>query len=153
MGTNGVALQDISARSPVPSEYSVPARQSLDSRRRDSPATSAAAPRSMVARLGARQSLDRPDAPLDEGFEDVKLTEENRPRKKGLFGFGGAAQPPKPLSDVEKPHHFFTGRKRGQSGGGSELKAMGDVNGRPNSRAGVSRQSEQAAVGDGGGAE
>lgn len=128
-------LQDISARSPVPSEYSVPTRQSLDSRRALQP------PRSSVTR-GDRQSIDRVGAPSEEGFEEVKLNEDGKPRKKGIFGFGGQAAP-KPLSDVERPssgHHFFTGRRRGQSGGGAELKAME----RPTSRNSQSKAAERS---------
>ncbi|MBE7180260.1 MAG: hypothetical protein INR71_03465 [Terriglobus roseus] len=120
----------------MPSEYSVPTRQSLDSRR-------ALHPTRGPSSRQERRSLDRVDAPPEEGFEDVKLNEDGKPKKKGFLGFGGQATP-KSLADIEKPssigHHFFTGRKRGQSGGGAELSAMD----RPNSRSSQVRTAVQS---------
>lgn len=67
----------------------------------------------------------------EEGFEDVGLNDEPKPQKKrGIFSrFGDSDN--KDSTQDERPssshHHFtFTGRKRAQSGQGSELKSMGN---------------------------
>ncbi|KAF2092977.1 hypothetical protein NA57DRAFT_49117 [Rhizodiscina lignyota] len=108
---------DISARSPMP-DFDARARQSLDSRR----AMYTREPRSSFN----RHSIDRPDAPVDEGFEEVGLNEETKPKKRGLFGLG-SQQPPTSNPDGNKSStgsKLFPGRKRGQSGQGSELGQM-----------------------------
>jgi len=124
---------DISARSPIPC-YDAPARQSLDTRQS----------------LDSRRSLqphplrssfqdtriDRPYSSVEEGFEDVGLHDEVKPKKRGLFArFGDSADSNTPSSTEARPtsgHHnfLFTGRKRGQSGQGSELRSIP----RPDSR-------------------
>ena len=73
--------------------------------------------------------IESRDDVTEEGFEDVGLNDEPKPvKKRGLFArFGDsnstdAAQEERPTSGH---HHFnFTGRKRAQSGQGSELKSM-----------------------------
>lgn len=121
---------DISARSPIP-DSDCPGsrpRQSLDSRRARLPRAS----------LNDRR-IDRPDTTAEEGFEDVGLNDEPKPAKKrSLFSrFGdnsdstvnaaasntsSGAGEPRPTSSHLTFH--FTGRKRGQSGQGAELRSM-----------------------------
>lgn len=55
------------------------------------------------------------------------LNEEPKPKKRGLFGFGESKPATSnPESDKTNSGHrsLFTGRKRGQSGQGSELGQM-----------------------------
>lgn len=113
-----IALQDITARSPIP-QNDFPARQSLDSAR--------------FPRL-PRSALDRhrelPTA--DEGFEDVGLDDQKHQqqhhqssRMRGLFSRFGDSDHKEPSAN--SPNSSVTrflngaGRKRGQSGQGSEL--------------------------------
>ncbi|OCL13531.1 hypothetical protein AOQ84DRAFT_104870 [Glonium stellatum] len=115
---------DISARSPIPDVDCRP-RQSLDSRRARLPRSS----------LNERR-IDTPDATAEEGFEEVGLNDEVKPvKKRGLFArFGDNSDTPANNNAENRPsssHHtfHFTGRKRGQSGQGAELRNMP----RPNS--------------------
>jgi len=113
---------DISARSPIMQAESHPQRQSLDSRTNR-------LPRSAVN----GRHFERPQPTDEEGFEDVGLNDEARPKRRGLFSrFGdssetAASDPPRPTSSHHTFH--FTGRKRGQSGQGAELGNMERPNG------------------------
>jgi len=115
---------DISARAPI-SIYDTPPRQSLDSRRLHS--------RSSRPSFDTR--LDRPHA-VEEGFEEVGLNDEAKPKKRGLFArfsdhteSSGLASPD--AKHASNHHNFlFTGRKRGQSGQGNELRSMSQPGGR-----------------------
>jgi len=117
---------DISARSPICS-YESPVRQSLDSRR---------AVQTHPLRSSFQDTrIDRPNAPVDEGFEEVGLHDEIKPKKRGLFArFGDSAEStPTPSEARPMPSHhnfLFNGRKRGQSGQGAELRHIP----RPSSR-------------------
>jgi hypothetical protein len=75
---------------------------------------------------------------VEEGFEEVGLNDETKPKKRGLFSrFGDSSD--SPVTTEAKPvsghHNFlqFTGRKRGQSGQGAELGSIG----RPNMQSAV----------------
>ena len=127
--------QDISARSPIPEcvdnfpRQSLDARRSMDAKRSLDVRRSRAPPRSSLHQERPRNSTEDP---TEEGFEDVGLNDEPKPKpakKKGLFArFGDDSN--SEVNQDERPssghHHFgFTGRKRAQSGGqGSELKSM-----------------------------
>jgi hypothetical protein len=116
-------LQDISAKSPVQYADNVQSRASLDSSR--------------FPRLGERpaiksQTFTKPQSMEEESFEDVGLAdEEAKPKKRGLFSrFGDnsseTAATTNNNSNNNRPsssHLGFRlpGRKRGQSGQGSEL--------------------------------
>ena len=119
--------QDISARSPVhhASGPTTP-RQSLDSR----------LPRHPRPALNGTELFEPPppteEEPIDEGdapFEDVGLNDDIKPppKKKGIFSrFGDSSTEQPKDGDVVRPasgHSRFhlPGRKRGQSGQGSEL--------------------------------
>jgi len=108
-------------------------RQSFDSRR-------ALNPRSQRPSLQELRRIDKPDGPAEEGFEDVGLTDD-KPKKRGLFSrFGDEdkntnTSPTQAQPDLKpsSSHHGWLGlpgRKRGQSGQGSELGSIP----RPNSR-------------------
>lgn len=130
--------QDISARSPIPDFHrpSLDARHSADTRRsldvRQSSLDvrrSRATPRSSFQ--GHRDSTDSSlPTQAEEGFEDVGLNDEPKPaKKKGIFARFGDSTTNSETVPEEKPpashHHFnFVGRKRAQSGQGSELKSM-----------------------------
>ncbi|KEQ79756.1 hypothetical protein M438DRAFT_349468 [Aureobasidium pullulans EXF-150] len=105
---------DISARSPVIPPEGRP-RQSLDSSYHRQP------PRSSLA-------LNRPLPTADEGFEDVGL-EDPKPKKRGflsrLTDSNDDGSDSRPTSS-HHGFHFGSGRKRGQSGQGAELKPMTD---------------------------
>lgn len=68
----------------------------------------------------------------EEGFEDVGLNDEPKPqaKKRGLFSrFGDSEITTSASNENSRPgssHHgfHFTGRKRGQSGKGEELRSM-----------------------------
>ncbi|KIW06926.1 uncharacterized protein PV09_02592 [Verruconis gallopava] len=117
---------DISARSPV-SAYEPPLRQSLDSRRN----LNAYSPRPSFQdreRASFQQSRDTPE----DRFEDVGLNDEPKQQKKrGLFSRFGEDRT-EPVTSEAKPATAGTrflsgitgGRKRGQSGTGSELANM-----------------------------
>ncbi|TQN73623.1 hypothetical protein CSHISOI_01814 [Colletotrichum shisoi] len=106
---------DITARSPIP-QNDFPARQSLDSARYPR------LPRSAIDR-----KRDLPTA--DEGFEDVGLDDQKHQhqqgRMRGLFSRFGDSDHKEPSAN--SPNSSVTrflsgaGRKRGQSGQGSEL--------------------------------
>ncbi|KAI9819830.1 MAG: hypothetical protein M1827_006399 [Pycnora praestabilis] len=108
---------DISARSPVIQPEANPPRQSLDSR-------NARVPRSAVN----AGRFERPQPTAEEGFEDVGLNDEAKPKKRGIFSrFGDSSDSPASAdSRPSSSHHGFhlTGRKRGQSGQGAELGNM-----------------------------
>ncbi|RMJ25219.1 hypothetical protein PHISP_03909 [Aspergillus sp. HF37] len=98
----------------------MPSRTSLDSRvsRVTSPST---------MHVG---SVEKPDSKEEECFEDVGLEDEAKPKKKGLLSRFGDFSSDHQTSDSSpkssQSHLGFRlpGRKRGQSGGGSELGAM-----------------------------
>lgn len=65
----------------------------------------------------------------NEGFEDVGLNDDsgNKPKKRSFLSrFQDSAEDGNPNSGDAKTHHFsiLTGRKRGQSGSGSEMGNM-----------------------------
>ncbi|GJC87020.1 hypothetical protein ColTof4_04868 [Colletotrichum tofieldiae] len=109
---------DITARSPIP-QSDFPARQSLDSARY---------PRLPRSAIDRRADRDLPTA--DEGFEDVGLDDQKHhqhqpSRMRGLFSRFGDSDHKEPSAN--SPNSSVTrflsgaGRKRGQSGQGSEL--------------------------------
>ncbi|KAG9547623.1 hypothetical protein KCU86_g6178, partial [Aureobasidium melanogenum] len=105
---------DISARSPIIAPEGRP-RQSLDSSYHRQP------PRSSLA-------LNRPLPTADEGFEDVGL-DDPKPRKRGFLSRLTDSTDDGPDARPTSSHHGFhfgSGRKRGQSGQGAELKPMSD---------------------------
>ncbi|PNP42502.1 hypothetical protein TGAMA5MH_05243 [Trichoderma gamsii] len=104
---------DISARSPV-SAYDIPTRQSLDSAR------FSRMPRSAIN----RNSVQLPTA--DEGFEDVGLEDQKQqPRKRGFFSRLTESEEKDPSPAPSGVSRFLIpGRKRAQSGQGSELSPM-----------------------------
>jgi len=125
--------QDISARSPIQDcvtetypRQSLDARRSLDTRRSLDVRRSRATPRSSMQ----QPRPDSRDQVPEEGFEEVGLNDEPKPqpqKKRGIFSrFGDNShandkQEERPSSS----HHFsLTGRKRAESGAGSELKPM-----------------------------
>jgi hypothetical protein len=102
--------QDISARSPIIPPEGRP-RQSLDSSHHRQP------PRSSLA-------LNRPLPTADEGFEDVGL-EDPKPKKRGFLSrFADSNDEATDAKPTSSHFHFGSGRKRGQSGQGAELKPM-----------------------------
>lgn len=64
----------------------------------------------------------------EEAFEDVGLNDETKPKKKGFLSrFGDStsdAQPSGTKSSTSSFGFHIPGRKRGQSGGGSELGSI-----------------------------
>jgi hypothetical protein len=74
-------------------------------------------------------SFEKPPPTEEEKFEDVGLADETeaKPKKKGIFArFGDSdntQHPPSTKSSTPFGFHI-PGRKRGQSGAGSELGAM-----------------------------
>lgn len=61
----------------------------------------------------------------EEKFEDVGLNDEAKPKKKGIFSrFGDSSDAPQSGNRTASFGFHIPGRKRGQSGGGSELRAM-----------------------------
>lgn len=70
--------------------------------------------------------FEKPEAMEEETFEDVRLQDEAKPKKKSIFArFGDSSGD---AQSGTKPSTSFgfhiPGRKRGQSGGGSELSAI-----------------------------
>ena len=124
---------DISARSPITDNVhetyprqSLDARRSVDTRRSLDVRRSRATPRSSMQQ--PRHSESHEQVP-EEGFEDVGLNDEPKPqpKKRSIFSrFGDNNHANKKTE--ERPgssHHFsLTGRKRAESGAGSELKPM-----------------------------
>ena len=102
--------QDISAKSPIIS-HEVPARQSLDSAR---------FPR--TPRSAYNYKVERQPPTAEEPFEDVGLDDQKQqpPRKRGFFSKFSETQD-KDTSNTAAMSRFLPGRKRGQSGQGSEL--------------------------------
>ncbi|EUC37589.1 hypothetical protein COCCADRAFT_84964 [Bipolaris zeicola 26-R-13] len=124
---------DISARSPITDSVhetyprqSLDARRSMDTRRSFDARRSRATPRSSMQQ--GRSSESRDQVP-EEGFEDVGLNDEPKPqpKKRGIFSRFGDNNHSNDRTE-ERPtssHHFsLTGRKRAESGAGSELKPM-----------------------------
>lgn len=108
--------QDISGRSPIVHSDSYTSRTSLDSRRSGLPPRS-----SLSADVFARPPPLESEA---EGFEEVRLQEDShKPKKKSFLSrFGETSEEP----NGDGKHHFslLSGRKRGQSGTGSELEPV-----------------------------
>jgi hypothetical protein len=80
-----------------------------------------------------QQHRDSTDQVPEERFEDVGLNDEPRPqpqpqKKRGLFARFGDNNNVDDKKQEDRPpssHHFsLTGRKRAESGGGSEMKPM-----------------------------
>ncbi|KAK6376152.1 uncharacterized protein PV06_02105 [Exophiala oligosperma] len=108
---------DISGRSPILQADSFTSRSSLDSR----------APTRYPTRSTFSSSTFEAPTKEEEDFEDVKLTEDNKPqqpkKKSFLSRFGDSNGENVPSKEDGKHHfHIIPGRKRGQSGTGSELK-------------------------------
>ncbi|KAH8731002.1 hypothetical protein GQ44DRAFT_605543 [Phaeosphaeriaceae sp. PMI808] len=124
---------DISARSPIQDcggetypRQSLDARRSVDTRRSLDVRRSRATPRSSM-----QQHRDSTDQVPEERFEDVGLNDEPKPqpqKKRGLFSRFGDNNSTEDKKQEERPssslHFSLTGRKRAESGGGSELKPM-----------------------------
>jgi hypothetical protein len=70
--------------------------------------------------------FDKPDPMEEDKFEEVGLNDETKPKKKGIFARFGDSTSDAPQSGNKSTSFGFhiPGRKRGQSGGGSELRAM-----------------------------
>ena len=66
------------------------------------------------------------DSTQEEGFEDVKLQEEtiHKPKKKSFLSRFGESADENNSNSGDSKHHFslLPGRRRGQSGTGSELE-------------------------------
>lgn len=61
----------------------------------------------------------------EEKFEDVGLNDEAKPKKKGIFArFGDSSDVAQSGNKSTSFGFHIPGRKRGQSGGGSELSSM-----------------------------
>ncbi|KAJ5244137.1 hypothetical protein N7489_004233 [Penicillium chrysogenum] len=108
---------DISARSPIIHPDAAPSRTSLDSRF------------SRLTPSGTQcNSLTKSEIMEEETFEEVGLNDEAKPKKKGFlsrFGdSGNDAQTSGPKSSTSSFGFHIPGRKRGQSGGGSELASV-----------------------------
>jgi hypothetical protein len=69
-------------------------------------------------------TFDRPDPVRDEDFDDVKLNDETaktQPKKKSFLSRFSETNNEPTSESKDGKHHFHFGRKRGQSGSGSEL--------------------------------
>ncbi|KAF1941798.1 hypothetical protein EJ02DRAFT_444495 [Clathrospora elynae] len=126
---------DISARSPINDSIhetyprqSLDARRSVDTRRSLDVRRSRATPRSSMQQ--SRHSESQDHAVPEEGFEDVGLNDEPKPaqpKKRSIFSRFGDNKDvnEKPEERPSSSHHFsLTGRKRAESGAGSEMKPM-----------------------------
>jgi hypothetical protein len=113
---------DISARSPMPNS-DFPARQSLDSAR---------LPR--LPRSAVERSFEQPPT-AEEGFEDVGLDDHKyqqqqqpapqaQPQKRGFFSKFSDSRDKDASSNPSVSRFLMHGRKRAQSGQGSELTPM-----------------------------
>lgn len=61
----------------------------------------------------------------EETFEDVGLSDEVKPKKKGFLSrFGDSSNDAQQAKSSTSFGFHIPGRKRGQSGGGSELGSM-----------------------------
>jgi hypothetical protein len=72
-------------------------------------------------------SFDRPERMEEEAFEDVGLNDEAKPKKKSIFArFGDSYNETQQSTNKSSTSFGFhmPGRKRGQSGVGSELGAV-----------------------------
>ncbi|KAK5378704.1 hypothetical protein LTR11_004399 [Exophiala xenobiotica] len=107
---------DISGRSPILQADSFTSRSSLDSR----------GPSRFPTRSTFSSTTFEAPTKEEEGFEDVKLNEEvkpQQPKKKSFLSRFGDSSGENLTTKEEGKHHFhIPGRKRGQSGTGSELK-------------------------------
>ena len=106
--------QDISGRSPILHADSYNSRTSLDSRT------------FQLSRPSLHgNTFDRPEPVRDDSFDDVKLNDEatkTQPKKKSFLSRFSESNNDTPSESKDGKHHFhFPGRKRGQSGSGSEL--------------------------------
>jgi hypothetical protein len=86
-------------------------RQSLDSKR---------LPRLPRSAIAERQFEKQPPT-AEEGFEDVGLNDDQKPKKKGFFSKFGEQTEASATSSTTNSRFHITGRKRGHSGQGSEL--------------------------------
>ena len=98
----------------------------MDTRRSFDVRRSRATPRSSMQQGRSSESHDEV---AEEAFEDVGLNDEPKPqpKKRGIFSrFGDNNHAnDKPDDRPSSSHHFsLTGRKRAESGAGSELKPM-----------------------------
>ena len=70
-------------------------------------------------------TFEKPQSTEEEGFEEVGLHDEPKPRKKGFLSrFGDSvSDAPSTVGDIGRSHFglHLPGRKRGQSGQGAEL--------------------------------
>ena len=120
--TTPLIPKDISARSPIYQSDGTTPRQSLDSR---SPYNRTMSANGAVQRNGP---TSRPRD--DEGFEEVGLNDDVKPKKRTFFSrFGDSAEAAPGSDSGSRPnssHHGFhlPGRKRGQSGQGAELGSI-----------------------------
>jgi len=71
------------------------------------------------------QTFDKPEPVRDEDFDDVKLNDEAakaQPKKKSFLSRFSETSNDAVAESKDGKHHFhFPGRRRGQSGSGSEL--------------------------------
>ncbi|PGH14174.1 hypothetical protein AJ80_06043 [Polytolypa hystricis UAMH7299] len=121
---------DISARSPISQSDTGASRTSLDSR--FSRFTPSLTPHSTIN--GGSFNLDGPPTTEEEErFEEVRLGDDPKPKKRGFFftrfGDNSAAADTPPSAENSRPsssHRGFhlPGRKRAQSGQGAELGSM-----------------------------
>lgn len=66
---------------------------------------------------------DRPAPPEETVFEEVGLGDETKPKKRTLFSRFGDSSDANSSAGPSHHHGFsFTGRKRGHSGQGAELR-------------------------------
>lgn len=68
--------------------------------------------------------FDKPGFTEEEKFEEVGLNDETKPKKKGIFSRFGDSDASQSGNKSTSFGFHIPGRKRGQSGGGSELSAM-----------------------------
>lgn len=121
--------QDVTGRSPIIHSDSYNSRTSLDSRQ-------VRLPRPIMN----GSTFDKPQTipAEDSAFEDVGLNDDPaKPKKRSFLSrFGESTSSNANTSDDGKPHHFhlLSGRKRGQSGTGSELGNMDNASSRPVSK-------------------
>ncbi|KAJ5516991.1 hypothetical protein N7527_008551 [Penicillium freii] len=112
---------DISARSPIIHPDAGPSRTSLDSR------FSRLTPSGTHSNSLTKSEIMEEEA-FEEAFEEVGLNDEVKPKKKGFLSrFGDSnndAQAPGPKTSTSSFGFHIPGRKRGQSGGGSELASV-----------------------------
>ncbi|TQB72640.1 hypothetical protein MPDQ_006683 [Monascus purpureus] len=114
---------DISARSPISYTDTMPSRTSLDSRFSHVPSSPAARGRSFEKPC--------PESTEEECFVDVGLNDDVKPKKKGIFSrlgdFSSSNDSQSPNNSRPSSSHLgfhIPGRKRGQSGGASELGSI-----------------------------